>query len=203
MRQSTLVFSLLLCLLFVSMTTADYTDSPLTNPEYNWIMQDNETLGLPWYGVEQWEIEICTRGLTTAYGYDPASNDVTEFHLSSPIYRDTISITAQKGNDTISNITYYEVGWYFQPYENQLQVAVIMLNRNGDRMVIANSTASPASSFSEYHIYAYPCNPEIHTCPSFIGEPKKLRIEWRTIVGGAYGTLNYIESNFRPLGVNG
>lgn len=195
------ILSFLLCLLLVGISTAEYNDSPLTNPEYNWMLQENETIGLPWYGVKPWEVDICTRGLTTAYGYDPASNDVTEFQLSSPIYRDTISITAQKRNDAFSNISYYEVGWYFQPYENQIEVAVIMMNRIGARMVIANSTASPASSFSQYHIYAYPCDPDIHTCPSFVGAPTKLRIEWSTIVGGNRGTLNFIESDFRPVGV--
>jgi hypothetical protein len=191
------LFFLLAFLLLATVVASDYTSSPLTDPAYSWGIHENESLGLPWYGVQPWEVEVCTRGLTTSYGYDPAANQIADVHLSSPIYRDTLTLTAQKSNG--SNLTYYEIGWYVQPYEHALAVSVTLMDRLDNEMELDAATATPSGSFAGYVIFPHPCDPALTSCPSFEAPPYRVRLEWQTMINGVGGSENMLLSDFREV----
>lgn len=133
-------------------------DSPLTDPAYTWA--GSKDYGLPWYSVEDWEIEVCTRGLSTSMGYDSRMNKIVGFSLSTPIYRDTITLLAKK---IISDdITYYEVGWYVQPFEGTYSVNVTL---SPNKYSLASGKASKEKAFDGYKAFPVPCDPKIYgTC---------------------------------------
>jgi hypothetical protein len=76
-------------------------------------------LSLPWYGIQDWEVQICTQGLTSSVGASSGTNDVTTMSLSTPIYMDTVTLLAKKSpyNNGYTDGYYYEVGWYVQPFQ--------------------------------------------------------------------------------------
>lgn len=167
-------------------------ESPLTNITYTWSLYANETIGLPWYSVTQRDIEICTQGLTSSYGYDPESNNIVEARLATPIYRDTVTILAKK--QTFQKITYYELGWYLQPFEGTYDAEVLLYDDAGRNSTLATGQPSEEAAFEGYKAFPEPCDPDQWTCPSF--KPTRAQLRWRTAGGEwQYFTTRFLEAN--------
>jgi len=190
--------TLLLVLLFATTVLATNVTSPLTNPEFTWNLNVNETLGLPWYTVSQWEIEVCTQGLTSSYGYDPKSNNIVAMSLDTPIYRDTVTILAKKR--TYQEQSYYELGWYFQPFQGTYDAEVLLYDNLAHNYTLKTGSPSEAAAFDGYQAFPEPCDPDQYTCPPLNGRLTHAQLRWRFTNNGnaapwQYLTTLFIEAN--------
>ncbi len=192
---------LLICLAaLVTANGAVTLTSPLTQPQFSWVTELNQSdLGLPWYGVSQWEVEVCTQGLTSSYGADPAANNIVEVSLNTPIYRDTVTVLAKKSpydSGTGPPGMYYEVGWYMQPYEGTYDVEVILYNAAGINHTLVSNTASSSRASDGYYAIPLPCDPDIYTCIPLTGELRQVRLRWRHTLTNHTGDWQYLLSGF-------
>lgn len=171
----------------------EYNRSPLTDPDYTWNLVENETLGLEWYDVSPWEVEVCTRGLSSTYGQSP-TNEVVDLHLVHPIYRDTITLTAQRR--VAGEQTYYELGFYVQPFEGDYKAKVVVENRHGQNHTVESGSVSESGAFEGYAFYPDPCDPDVHDCLPISHELERVRLIWWPAPDGP---KSYLVSRFRLL----
>jgi len=197
-RFAWIVVLLIITLFLVPVVSADWlTDlweddpSPLTNPSLTW-EEPAGGYGLPWYSVEDWEVDVCTRGLTTSLGYDPASNNIVSYFLATPIYKDTITLLAKKR--ITDALTYYEIGWYVQPYEGEYEVNITLMDKDGnERHLLATGTASKEMAYDGYIAFPVPCDEVYSNCPPDNGNLTRVRLAWRA---GPDATLQHLTSTF-------
>ncbi len=182
----------LVALLLVPLVAAP--SSPLTNPAFTWDAGlDPSTLGLPWYSVSPWEVEVCTRGLTSTLGQVPGQNEITDMSLATPIYRDTITILAKRSED--AGVTYYEVGWYVQPYEGAMGTRVVLMDGLGRNYTLAEQTASAAEGWTGYEAFPEPCDSSGAQCIPF-DDIAYAQLSWWTTDGTNNGPVQYLTSAF-------
>lgn len=190
------ILLLFLCLLLPAVALAPTipTMSPLTDTRYSWLLPDNATLGLPWYAVTHGDIQFCARGLTTKYGYEPGQNEIVGAQLVTPIYRDTISITAKR--QRYQDVTFYQLGWYAQPYEGAMGVKVTLFDSQGTEHVLSLMNASKARASKGYEAFPIPCDADNYRCPPFGGTLERAKIEWWAVVGANEGPHEYLITRF-------
>jgi len=196
-RLCVIALALLLCIT-VAAGANEPLRSPLTSVIFTW--QSAETVGLPWYPVAQDEIEICSRGLTSNLGASN-DNDVFEANLFTPIYMDTITLLAKKSPVSLDNGqegTYYEVGWYVQPFADDVHVNITLGAANGRTFTLAAGQATKGRAFDGYVAFPVPCDPKtyIGKCKPDIGPLSFARLEWWTSNGTIEGPRQSIRSNF-------
>ncbi len=183
--------SALLALLLVGTVLAAAT-SPLTNPVFTW-NTSLARLQLPWYSVSQWEIMVCTQGLTSSVGSIPGENAIVESSLSSPIYMDTITLLAKKSNS--SGVTYHEIGWYVQPFSGEMGARLSLIDAYGRNTTFGTGSPSEARAWDGYEAFPWPCDARItRSCPS--AEPRFVKLEWWTTNGTHDGPVQHVTSSF-------
>lgn len=193
-RVRRLLLGLLFLILVASLSLAANETSPLSDVVFTW--QTNETIGLPWYPVSQDDVETCSRGLTSTISQKP-SNHIIGASLDTPIYRDTVTILAQKS--VYDEETYYEIGWYFQPFEGSYKAKVILADNFGVEKVLKEGSVTAASSFSDYQAFAMPCDPDVTTCLDLSDHLSRVTLEWWSVNGSSEGPHQYLVSSFVKL----
>ncbi len=96
---------------------------------------------MPWYAVEDWEIEACSKWGGTTQATTISTGTVG----SSFLDQTTVTLQAQKTvmNDSDGKLTsVYEVAWYFQPVQNDQSYKVQLLGPGKtDEIFKGSSTA--------------------------------------------------------------
>ena len=198
-------FALVLVLLLVGTLCLApvLADNPITSPLTN--LQDafkqvfggssGGTYVLPWYPVQDWEIQVCTRGLSTNLAYDPKANRIVSYSISSPIYTDTVTLLAKRIET--GNLTYYEVGWYVQPFTGSFKVNVTLLTDAGETYTLASGTASQQTAFDGYKVFPVPCDPAIYNgaCLPVSGNFTKVRLDWKSGGQDQYLLSRFVKVN--------
>jgi hypothetical protein len=108
------------------------------------ILGDNT---LPWYEVQDWEIEVCSKWGGTASVQQTGANAEGQSYL----YATTITLQAQKTvmmSENESNSTIYEVAWYFRPLKKE-QTYTIELIGDGTEQIY-HASASPEKGDANY-----------------------------------------------------
>ena len=172
------------------------SESPLTNPQFTWDLGFNETtLGLPWYSVSQWEVEVCTRGLTSTVGTIPGTNDITDYSLSTPIYMDTVTLLAKKTE--YADGAYYEIGWYVQPFAGQMGARVLAIDAFGRNTKLAQGDPSAGAAFDGYLAFPVPCDASVYGSRCLLDTaPNRVRLEWWATNGTNNGPVQHLTSGF-------
>ena len=119
------------------------TDSAITTLTFGWgkASGDDLTAGL-FYPVKKWEIEVCAAGITSDLNNAGSNVDLTGTSTdASMIYGEfTASLNAQK-YDYSANYTLYEIGWYIQPRDIDIQYNVYITNGK-NKYYLTNSLPS-------------------------------------------------------------
>ncbi len=104
---------------------------------------------MPWYAVEDWEIEACSKWGGTTQAATISSGTVG----SSFLDQTTVTLQAQATamNDSYGQVTYtYEVAWYFQPVQNQQAYKVQLLGPDKTKDIYKGS-ATVSNGDSNYY----------------------------------------------------
>lgn len=125
------IIYVVLCLLLLPMITS----------------KDDNTL--PWYSVEDWEIEVCSKWGGTATSQQNAGTASG----SSYMFMTTITLQGQKTLVTTAtgNTTLYEAAWYFRPLNRQQQYSIVFIGTANNMKTVYKASASPETGDSNYY----------------------------------------------------
>ncbi len=168
-------------------------DSPLTDVVFIW--PSNMTTSLPWYPVQPWEVEVCSRGLSTMYASDEETNDIFDFNLQEPIYMDTVALIALK-QPGAQGTTLYEIGWYLQPYDGTYDATLTLYETSGKNHTLKAGQGTTGAAFEGYEAFPIPCDPKVYRCPNVKGTIDSVKLEWREVINQTKGPVQYVRSRF-------
>ncbi len=107
----------------------------------------NRPKDMDWYEVMDWEIEICSRGIST--DVRNRYKHLSSFNIQSPISQFTWTFQASKSNAT-NNLTLYEAGYYLQPFEGQGEVPYKLTFIGEENKEVASGKATPKRGKADY-----------------------------------------------------
>jgi len=101
-----------------------------------------------WYGVEQWEIDVCNQWAGSEEAQGGASTQGEPTTLS----RTTVSLQAKKTVYNIENQSnLYESSWYLEPIGNDIDYQVHLIDSQGIRNKIGEGTATKTEAAKGYY----------------------------------------------------
>lgn len=154
MKKQLIMLSMILIIVFSVQLVSASLDS---NLQFSYEASD---WSLPWYPVQQWEVNTCTQHLSTELQRNDAGN-VFQFNARPPVYLDTLSLVAIK-KPTYDGY-YYEVGWYVQPFSGNMKLN-ITLEGEGRSFNFYQGSATEDQANNGYEAFAIPCDPEYYSC---------------------------------------
>ena len=101
-----------------------------------------------WYGVEEWEIEVCTQW----GGAEEAQNSYSTEGGPVILSQTTLSLQAKKISYNIENVsTLYEASWYLEPLGEDMAYSIYLINQNGNNKLIGEGTATKSKPLNGYY----------------------------------------------------
>jgi len=102
-----------------------------------------------WYGVEDWELEVCQKwgGGGVEEGFAHGSFATTGSGLQST----TLTVQAQKTVYPDETKSLYEVAWYVEPSEGTITYSIIMQGPTNTKDLVQQGSASPNTPGKNYH----------------------------------------------------
>ncbi len=99
----------------------------------------------PWYDVEEWEIEVCSKWAGHA---SPANAETTTGYFAYG----TTSLTIQAFKTDFGNSTLYEIYYYIEPYEESQEYTLQLVNEaTRNYKEISSGTIGIHSGVADYY----------------------------------------------------
>ncbi|MGV8086450.1 MAG: hypothetical protein ACP5N1_02355 [Candidatus Woesearchaeota archaeon] len=99
-----------------------------------YINEDSSTMML-FYPVKNWEIEVCTRDLTSStanHKKGASQNNIFDMRLSTT----TVALVASKYNYNSSDEILYNLEWYIQPIDNETIYSIYLVDSSNNKFYL-------------------------------------------------------------------
>jgi hypothetical protein len=113
---------------------------------------DRDARLLQFYPVEQWEIEVCTRDITSMMGNN--ENGYAHAPSTNLLYEGiAVAISASRYDYKFMNTTLYNIEWYVLPDDRKITYSIYLKTAGGVKFYIPNYInilAEPREASSSY-----------------------------------------------------